>query len=327
MRIFLGIVVVVLVLIVARLSVFTVDAGDYAYVTILGRPVATYDGSGDGAGLHVGWPWPVQAVQRVDRRIQGFDLPATEHLTRDLTNNTVDKNLSVVAYAVWRVNGPDAVDRFIKTMGTSERAKSILSSRIIDRLGATLGKMTLDDLINVDAQRVDQKMKELQTTLLDDLQKPLRQDYGIDLIDLRLRRFNYPGETNNSIFARIRSERQKKVTEYQAQGELEARNIESEAEEKYRTLLAQARFEEERLKGEADTQAMIIRNQAHSYDPEFYAFLKKMEKLQSILGDNRTVLLLSTHRPLFDLLFQPPRPQGATPPTAPTVGPPGKGAN
>ena len=76
--------------------------------------------------------------------------------------------------------------------------------------------------------------------------------------------------------------------------------------------MAEAGLEESRLKGQADAEAMTIRNEAHSQDQEFYAFKKKMEKLSTILGDNRTILLLSTNkeRELFDLLFQPPRPPG-----------------
>src|SRR5688500_16167023 len=108
MRTFLLIAFVVLLLVALRLCFFTVDAGEYAYVTVLGRPVATYDGGGDGAGLHFGWPWPIQAVQRLDRRVQAFDLPATEHLTPDLDNKTVDKNLSVEAYVVWRIDNEEA---------------------------------------------------------------------------------------------------------------------------------------------------------------------------------------------------------------------------
>ena len=83
-----------------------------------------------------------------------------------------------------------------------------------------------------------------------------------------------------------------------------------------RDLLARANAEELRIKGEADTEAARIRNEAHSQDPEFYAFLKKMENLQSILGDNKTVLLLSSHRQMFDLLFNPPRPNGVSAPGA-----------
>jgi len=155
-----------------------------------------------------------------------------------------------------------------------------------------------------------------QRQLIADLQATIKSQYGIELVDIRLRRFNFPQATREAIFARIRSERQKKVTEYRVEGELQARNITSSAEEKYLTILAEARSEEQQLKGKADAEAMLIRNRAHSEDPEFYAFLKKMEKLQSILSDNRTVLLMSTQRPLFEMLFQPPRP-GTSPATAP----------
>src|SRR5437764_7107425 len=88
----------------AWLSVFTVDRTEYAYVTQFGRHVATYDGADDAqAGLHAKWPWPVQAVQRVDRRVQYFDLPGAELLTRDPRRNTIDKTLTLDAYVCWRV--------------------------------------------------------------------------------------------------------------------------------------------------------------------------------------------------------------------------------
>jgi membrane protease subunit HflC len=134
-------------------------------------------------------------------------------------------------------------------------------------------------------------------------------------VDVRLRRFSHPAQVRDSIFDRIRSERQKKVTEFQSEGDRLARNIESKADAQVRETLARAKADEERLKGQADAEAMKIRDQAHRQDPEFYAFLKKMEKLQNILGDSKTVLLLSTHRPVFEALFQPPRPAAAaTPP-------------
>lgn len=293
----------------ARNAFYTVDASEYAYVTVLGRHVATFDGGGEGAGLHVGWPWPIQAVQRLDRRLQQFDLAPTEHLTPDALGKTVDKTFLVEAFVVWKIADVDAVDRFVRHIGTIDRARPILSAQIISELGASLGKVKLDDLINVEPGRAEKTMDNWQKGLLESLQGSVREKYGIDLVDIRLRRFYYQGKGRDAIFERIRSERNKKVTEYLAEGDLKANNIKSAAEEKYRTILAEARYEEERLKGLADTEAMQIRNQAHSQDPEFYAFLKQMEKLQSILGDNKTVLLLSTQRPFFDLLFQPPQPK------------------
>src|SRR5438132_885019 len=96
MRKLLLIVAIVIVLLAARWSLYTVDAAEYVYVTVLGRNVATFDGSqSDQAGLHLGWPWPVQALQRLDRRVQLFDLPTTELLTQDPDGKTIDKTLSV----------------------------------------------------------------------------------------------------------------------------------------------------------------------------------------------------------------------------------------
>lgn len=314
MRLFCKIILVVLVLLFLRLSLYTVDAAEYAYVTVLGRHVATFDGAGDGGGLHLGWPWPAQSVQRLDRRLQYFDLPQRENLTYDPKGKTIDKTLTVDAFVLWRIADGEGVDRFIKKLGTAEQAKAILGQRINSRLAAAITQMRMDDLVSIEPgtkqgeTRVDEKIGELQKRLLDDLRGPVQSDYGIELVDIGLRRFNHPEKVRESIFKRIRSEREIKVAEIQSQGELEAKNIESAADEKKSELLAKARFEEEKLKSQADTQATLIRNQAHLEDPAFYAFLKQMEKLQSILGDNKTVLLLSTHRQLFDLLFQPPRP-------------------
>jgi membrane protease subunit HflC len=319
MRLFWTVLVLILVAVAVRMSAYTVDASEYVYVTLLGKHLETYDGgSSEAAGLNWGWPWPVQSVQRLDRRLQHFDLDGTELLTHDPDGKTIDKTLAVQAYVCWRIADVEAVDRFLRRMGTVDQARAILGQRINSQLGAAIGRMRMDDLVSTDpgkaagSTRVDEKIQELQSNLLVGLKEQVNTEYGIELVDIRLRRFNHPVDVRSSIFDRIRSERNKKAAEYRAEGERLARNIESEAEEKVRALLAKARAEEEKLKGQADTEAAMIRNQAHSKDPEFYAFLKKLDKLQSILGDNKTVLLLSSHRPIFDLLFQPPGPNGAS---------------
>src|SRR5579871_4111535 len=111
----------------ARLSLFAVDRTEFVYLTQLGRPVRTYDGAKDDeAGLHAKWPWPVQSVQRLDRRLQYFDLPGAELLTRDAKGNTIDKTLTIDAYVCWRIDdGPGGVDRFIRSVGTPEGARAI----------------------------------------------------------------------------------------------------------------------------------------------------------------------------------------------------------
>src|SRR5947209_9674006 len=142
----------ILAAVALRLSAYTVDAAEYAYVTLLGAHVATYDGAAQttGAGLHLGWPWPIQAVQRLDRRLQQFDLKATELLTHDPEGKTIDKMLLVEAYVCWKIADRDAVDLFVRRIGSVERAGAILEPRIRSELGAAIGQMRMDDLVSTD---------------------------------------------------------------------------------------------------------------------------------------------------------------------------------
>src|SRR5438874_3257653 len=127
-------------------SLFAVDAAEYAYLTQFGRLVAVYDGGdAEQAGLHVKWPWPAQAVQRLDRRLQSFDLPEAELLTRDPRGNTIDKTLTLDAYVCWKVPDAAAADRFVRTVGTAGGAQQILGARIASELGAAVAEMEMDD--------------------------------------------------------------------------------------------------------------------------------------------------------------------------------------
>ena len=312
---------VILLIAIARFSLYTVDAAEYVYVTVLGQPTATYAGAAadDGAGLRVGWPWPIQQAQRLDRRLQLFDLPEVEQLTNDPQGKTIDKILTIKAYVCWKISDADAVDRFVKGIGSTDRARAFLAPRINSQLGAAIGQRSMDDLVNTaDDPKTGKKLVEitaetLRKELLDKLQGPLRAEYGIDLVDIRLSRFNHPFNVRDSIFNRIRSERSQQVAKYQSEGERQASNILSAAEQEVREKIAQAKSEEAKTRADADTESARIRNQAQSQDPEFYAFLKKMEILQSVLGDQKTMLLLSTHRPMFESLFTPPRPKADLP--------------
>src|SRR5436305_14737159 len=98
-------------------TLFTVDQAEFAYVTQFGRPVATLDGAAD-AGLHLKLPWPVQSVQRLDRRVQLFDLPPAELLTHDPQGRTIDRTLTVEAYVAWRAARADGAGRFLRAVGT-----------------------------------------------------------------------------------------------------------------------------------------------------------------------------------------------------------------
>ena len=135
------------------------------------------------------------------------------------------------------------------------------------------------------------------------------------MVDIRLRRSNHPPAVRDAIFDRIRSERGKKKAEYESEGEQAKQNIESDGKRRVEILKAEAEAQSRTLKNAADVEAERILNEAHRKDPQFYTFLKKLEEYQRILGDNKSMLLLSTHRELFDLLFNPPKPSTMSPTT------------
>jgi membrane protease subunit HflC len=326
-----------LILLLLCLSTFTVDRTEYVYVTQFGRMVKVYDGLKE-AGLHSKWPWPVQTIHRLDRRLQVFDLNGIELLTRDDKGETIDKTITIDAYVCWRIDGAEGVERFIRTMGSAERAREILQPPIVSRIGAVVSNMKIEELISVvPPEETHRRMERIKNRVVGNsgqdhrgggtsqeisssLRAQTRDDYGIDLVDIQVKRTSHPQDIREAIFARIRSERAKKVADYQGQGALLASKIKSEAELEARNILTDAKAAEVEIKGKADAEADRIRNLAHRQDVEFYAFLKKLEEYQRILGDNKSVLLLSTHRDLFDLLFKPPKPKGVHGDSGPTVG-------
>jgi membrane protease subunit HflC len=295
-----------LLLVWGRTAFYAVDYAEFAYVTRFGEPVGTRDGETD-AGLHLKLPWPIDSVLRVDRRLQAFDLPATESLTRDPTTGTVDKTLTVDAFVTWRVPDAAAADRFVRSVGTPEQVKRVLAPQITGRLAAIVSGLSLDQLIAVAADAdADRRAAELQQKLLaDDLQAKLRQEYGVEVVTLRVRRLSYPEAVRTSIYERIRSERARKVAEYENQGRKEAADVLSKADQDRRRIESDARAKKQLIEGQADVDADRLRNEAHAKDPEFYAFLQRLKAMQAALADTKDVLLLSLNHDLFKVLREP----------------------
>jgi membrane protease subunit HflC len=309
---------------------FTVDQAEYIYVTQFGRPIVTLDGA-TAAGLHVKLPWPVQTVQRLDRRVQLFDLPPAELLTHDPQGRTIDRTLTVEAFVCWRIAGPDGVDRFLRTVGTPEQARAILGQRVSGRLGAAVGTLPLEELVSVtDAAGVAARSERLRDRLLGpagddgDLRDLARNAYGIEVVDVRVRRFNYPAAVRPEIARRIVSERARKAAEYQGEGVRRAAEITSAAARDAVVLEADAKAAAQRALDRAAVEADRLRNDAHALDPEFYAFLQKIKTYQRVLSETRDVLLLSAKHELFDLLLKPPKPTGMNGQPPPSPGAPGR---
>lgn len=304
---------VVTLSILLRSAAVAVDYSEFAIVTRFGAPVETIDG-GTGAGLAWKWPWPVDAVTRVDRRVQSLDLPAVESLTRDAAGGAVDKTLAVDAYLAWRVPDGDAAGRFARTLGDAEGVRRVLAPRAAARVADAVSASPADALLGVaDDKTLEARAAAFRARVLGDPADPQSLpaqalgDYGVEILDLRVRRVRYPDAVRASIAERIRSERARKVAEYESEGRRRAADIASQAEADARLTEAQARADKARSDGKADAAADTVRADAAARDPEFYRFLQKLKAYRLMLADSRDTLLLSTRHPLFELLLGPPK--------------------
>jgi membrane protease subunit HflC len=282
-------------------SVVVVDQTEAAYVTEFGRPVRLLRAP----GLH--FKAPHQSARRFDMRLQVDTPPAREMLTRD------KKNLEVAWYVGWRIAD---VDRFLQAVRTPEDAAARLEDMAASTLAAELGGRDLDGLVRVGAASAVQALAEAAKARI---AEGAGREYGLEVVDLRLRRLNYPEEVRSAVFEQIRSERQRVAAATRAEGEGQARRVRSAADLERARTVAAADAEAARLVGQGEAEAARIANEAHAADPAFYQFLKTLDTYKSAL-DGRTTLVLSSDSPFLRLLTQglpelttPPRPPASSP--------------
>jgi modulator of FtsH protease HflC len=336
----------VVLLVWGRTAFYSVDQADFVYVTRFGEPIAIHDGS-TAAGLHIKAPWPIDSVQRLDRRVQSFDLPAVEVLTRDPVRRTIDTTLAVDATVTWKIPDADAADRFFRAVRTPENAKKFLLPLVNGRLAAVISTVPIDELISVvdvqtalagvtglaavlplepvfrlaDAKVIDDRTERVRRRVLgvdgltggtaaagESLRSRALAEYGIEIVDVRIRRFSYPAAVRDKIAERIRSERDKKASDYESEGRKRAADITTDAERAARITEADARGKKTVIEGKANAEAALIRASAYAQDREFYLFLESLRSFQAIIADTRDVLLLSTKHPLLKPLQGPPVP-------------------
>jgi len=333
----LSVIAVTLALLWARSALYTVDAAEFVYVTRFGDPVAVRDGSAS-AGLHIKAPWPVDSVVRIDRRVQSFDLPAVESLTRD-PDGAVGKTLAVDAFVTWTVPDANCADRFTKAVRTPEQARKILAPLINGRLAAVVSTMPLEDLVRPvdsraafnaacamaglpplplpeaafraeDYRLIEERNEAVRRRLIgvdgDDLRAKAIAEYGIQIVDIRVRRFSYPEAVRSSIADRIRSERAKKAAEYDSAGRKMAADITTNADRTARTIEATARAEKTAIEGRATADAAVIRSAAFEQDRDFYLFLESLRSFRKVVASGRSLLMLSTKNPLLGRGFEMP---------------------
>jgi len=272
---------VIVVLLTAR-SFFTVDETEWAMVVRFGKLVRVV---GE-AGLHV--RLPIDGVRKFDKRLQIYNPPATEMLTGD------KKNLVVDAFALWRVADPV---RFLQSVGDNLGAEARLHDLLWSELAAAMGNYELGQLVAVRSSVADDSeataLRQLGDQVRERCRPAARRLYGIDLVDVLLKRLNFPEENKEAVFARMRPERERIAKLYLAEGEAISTRIKAEADREKERILANAYRQAERIKGEGDAEAARIYGQAFSRDPQFYKMLRTLDAYKKAMDDKTTVVLSS----------------------------------
>lgn len=268
---------VVVLLIVISGSVFTVHQTEQALVLQFGKPVTPINEP----GLHFKLPL-VQNVVFYDRRILYLEPSAEE------VNAADQKRLVVDSYARYRIVDPL---QFYQSVGTEGVANTRLASIVNSTLRRVIGNVQL-------ASVVAEKRAEVMRQVRDAVNIQARA-FGIDVIDVRIRRADLPAENSQAIFERMKTERQREAAQFRAEGAREAQKIRANADRQKIELIADGQRQSQILRGEGDAESIRISAEAFGRDPAFYAFYRSLEAYRSALANGETTLVLSPDSEFF----------------------------
>ncbi|MUM77301.1 protease modulator HflC [Pseudodesulfovibrio sp. F-1] len=250
--------------------VFTVDQTERAIVLELGRPV------GDVAlepGLHFKLP-VVQNVVFFDSRILDFDARPEEITTAD------KKYMNVDSYTKWRIYDPLT---FYTKVRSVQGAQARLDDIIRSQLRVAVGRYTLIEVVS-------HKRLEIMTAVTERSRELLRP-YGIEVVDVRIKRTDLPPENARAIYGRMKAERERQARQYRSEGREASARIIAEADKQRAIILADAEKEAEIVRGDGDAQATAIYAEALGKAPDFYDFMRSLEAYRKSFGDNTRFIM------------------------------------
>lgn len=263
----IGILIAALVL--ASQCIFIVHQTEKALVIQLGDPVDKIFGP----GLHFKLPF-IQNVVTFDGRILDYDARAAEALTSDKKTIVLDN------YARWRIVNPL---EFYRTVRTIPGAQARLDDVVYSQLRAQVGRHTLTEVVS---SRRSGIMADVTRRTSD-----IMKEYGIEVVDVRIKRTDLPAENQRAIFGRMRAERERQAKQYRSEGVEEFTKLRSQADKERAVILAEANRRASILRGEGDASAAGIFAQAFSRAPDFYEFQRGLEALKKGLKDNSRVVI------------------------------------
>ena len=280
MRNLTGIIVsLVVALVVLILSVYTVDQREAAMVFRLGEIVRI----NKEPGLYLKMPF-VENVRYFDTRVLTLDAVDPE---RFITSEK--KNVLVDYFVKWRVF--DVEKFYVSFSGDERRAANRLAQTVNDGMRAEFGQRTVHDVVS--GERDD---------VMDSLRKKADADarrYGVQVLDVRIKRVDLPTEVSESVYRRMDAERKRVANELRSTGSAEAEKIRADADKQREIIVAEAYRDAQRIKGEGDGKASAIYGAAYGQNPEFYAFYRRMESYRNSFRNKTDLMVVQPNSEFF----------------------------
>lgn len=278
---------VLLLIFVALLFVFQVRTTEVAVVTTFGRPVRNIDQP----NLYLKWPWPIQKVYKFDKRIHNFESAAEQVLTAD------GQNLLITLYVGWNISDPKLF--FPRFGGSDKKAQDSLEGLVRNAFSGVVGRHPFSHLVSAEPQQL--KFVDIENEILQRIQSDARRNnYGIDVQFLGIKKLNLPESVTKLVFERMQSERQVRVSEIQSRGESDAAQIRSAADLESAKLIADAEAEATRTRGLGDREAAKS-FEVFKQEPDLANFLNGLNGLETFLKE-RATLVLDLETPPLNIL-------------------------
>lgn len=290
--------VILVLVVIGYSSLFTVRQTEQALLVRLGEPIRVVTEP----GLNFKVPF-IDTVIRIDKRILDLENPSQEVIAAD------QKRLVVDAFARYRIK--DAL-RFYQSIGTIQAANIQLTTLLNAALRRVLGEVTFIQVVRDEREALMGRIRE-------QLDKQAAA-YGIEVVDVRIRRADLPDQNSQAVYQRMQTERQREAAEFRAQGGQKAQEIRSKADREATVIVAEANSQAERTRGEGDGERNRIYADAYTQDPQFFAFYRAMTAYETSLKHNDTRFLLRPDSEFFRFFANPSgQAQAATP--APAAAP------
>jgi membrane protease subunit HflC len=277
-------IVTVLVVIVARMSMFTVDMREYALKFRIGEIVkADYE-----PGLHFKWPL-INNVGKYPKRVLTYEHQEEKFLTGE------KKNLIVDYFVQWRIIDPSQYYRSV----TGDEALAIerLNAIVKEGIKAAISQRTVQEVVSAE-----------RSELMAEMLRQARErspELGIEVVDVRVKQIDLSADVKEAVYQRMRQERVRVATQWRAEGDEQYTRVRADADRQRTVILSEAYRDAEGIRGQGDARAADIYAQAYSKDRDFYAFYRSMQAYRSAIGREQDVLVLKPDSDFFRFLQKP----------------------